>query len=574
MDQSSRNGADEWNLGKVWLQSYPPEVSPRLDYSAETVPQVLERTAASYPDHGALSFLGARMTYRQLWQEVTRFANALVHRGLRPGDAVCVMLPNCPQAIIAFYGALQAGAVVVMTNPLYVERELQYQLQDSGATFIVALDLLQERVLRAIEKTKIEQVIFTGIQDYLPIPPNLVNASAPPPQGANPPVVVSATIHRWPAVLESGRSEAEITSRQAEDVALYQYTGGTTGTPKGVMLTHRNINANTQQIFAWFYKCEPGKERILCVLPFFHVYGLTMGMHLGIAVGAELILLPRFESDKILETIDRERPTMFPGTPTIYIAIINHPKVAQYDLSSIKGCISGAAPLPVEVQQRFEELTGGRIVEGYGLTEASPVTHVIPLWHKRKSGSIGLPLPDTEVKIVHLETGAAVAGGEVGELAVKGPQVMKGYWNRPDETHEVLRDRWLYTGDLAYMDEEGFFFIVGRKKDVIIAGGYNIYPREVEEVLYEHPAIQEAVVVGVPDPYRGETVKAYLVRKAGAEISPAEIEQYCRNNMATYKVPRVIEFRTELPKTLSGKILRRQLLEEENEVAATKTENS
>ncbi|ABZ82700.1 long-chain-fatty-acid-coa ligase [Heliomicrobium modesticaldum Ice1] len=567
MERTSCPDFNEWNVGKDWLRSYPSEVPHRLTYSRETVPEMLKSTVDAFPHHGAISYLGVRITYQQLWTDVTRFADALVRMGLCPGDAVCIMLPNCPQAVIAFYGILHAGAVVVMANPLYVERELQYQLQDSGAKIIVALDQLQERVMGAIEKTKIEQVIFTGAHDYL-------TTAQSPACSSTSPVIGDTRLHRWLDVLGAEREKVDFSSRRTDDVALIQYTGGTTGTPKGVMLTHGNINANTQQIRAWFYRFEPGKERVLCVLPFFHVYGLTMGMHLGVAIGAELILLPRFDSDRILEIIAKERPTMFPGTPTMYIALINHPKVRQYNLSSIKGCISGAAGLPVEVQQRFEELTGGRVVEGYGLTEASPVTHCIPLWHKRKAGSIGLPLPDTEAKIVDPETAAVIAGGEVGELVVKGPQVMKGYWNRPDETSAVLRDGWLFTGDLAYMDEDGFFHIVGRKKDIIIAGGYNIYPREVEEVLFEHPGIQEAVVVGVPDPYRGETVKAYIVRKAGIDVSVAEIEQFCRSNLASYKVPRAIEFRTALPKTLSGKILRRQLLEEEKEVAAKNIKNS
>ncbi|MTV50759.1 AMP-binding protein [Heliobacillus mobilis] len=565
-----RHGPSHSDSEISWKNSYPPEVPLHMEYRKITISRLLQETSEKYPHHRAISFMGFRMTYRELWNDVCRFANALVHMGVKPGDAICIMLPNCPQTVTAFYGALLAGAVVVMTNPLYVERELQYQLQDSGAKVIIVLDLLDQRVMRAIEQTKIEQVVFTGIQDYLVFPKNLIYSVKMHLQGKKPAITYNSKVHRWKEILEKGSIEAYHPSTNVDDVALLQYTGGTTGTPKGVMLSHWNINANTQQLVAWFYKCEFGNERILCVLPFFHVYGLTIGMNLAVAVGAEMILLPRFDGDKILQTIDRERPTMFPGTPTMYISIINHPKVSHYDLSSVKACLSGAAGLPVEVQQSFEKLTGGRLVEGYGLTEASPVTHCIPIWHKRKSGSIGLPLPDTEVKIIDLETGEPIIDGRVGELIVKGPQVMKGYWNRPDETKEVLRDGWLYTGDLSLMDDEGFFYIVDRKKDLIIAGGYNIYPREVEEVLYEHPSIQEAVVLGVPDPYRGETVKAYIVLKEGKQPSLDEIEVYCRSKLASYKIPRTIEFRTELPKTISGKILRRRLLEEGNEAAASK----
>lgn len=348
-----------------------------------------------------------------------------------------------------------------------------------------------------------------------------------------------------------------------EDVALLQYTGGTTGFPKAAMLTHRNLIANTLMCAHWMYRCQKGEEVILGVLPFFHVYGMTTIMNLSIMQAYKMILLPKFDVETVLKTIEKKKPTLFPGAPTMYIALLNHPTLANYDLSSIKVCISGSAPLPVEVQQKFEQITGGKLIEGYGLTEASPVTHSNFLWDgERIKGSIGVPWPDTEAKIVSLETGEEANVNEIGELVVRGPQVMKGYWNQPFETESVLRDGWLYTGDMGYMDERGYFFIVDRKKDMIIASGYNIYPREVEEVLYEHPKVQEAVVIGVPDEYRGETVKAFIVLKEGMQCTEEELNQFMRSRLAAYKVPRIYEFRKELPKTAVGKILRRALAEE------------
>ncbi|RMF71038.1 MAG: long-chain fatty acid--CoA ligase, partial [Acidobacteria bacterium] len=348
------------------------------------------------------------------------------------------------------------------------------------------------------------------------------------------------------------------------DVCLFQYTGGTTGVPKAAMLTHRNLVANTMQISAWFTRAEPQNEILMAAIPFFHVYGMTTCMIYGLYQSFEVVMLPRPRPvDNVMKLLQKTRTTLFPGVPTLYTAINNHPDVQKYDLSSIKACLSGAAPLPLEVQQTFERLTGGRLVEGYGLTEAAPVTHCNPLFGTRKEGSIGVPFPDVEARIVDIESGKDQPPGQEGELVVRGPQVMKGYWNRPDETAATIRDGWLFTGDMARMDEDGFFYIVDRKKDIIIASGFNILPREVEEVLYQHPKVLEAVVAGIPDPYRGETVKAYIVLKEGETATAEEIIAYCKENLAAYKVPTAVEFRSELPKTLVGKILRRVLVEEE-----------
>lgn len=349
------------------------------------------------------------------------------------------------------------------------------------------------------------------------------------------------------------------------DLALLQYTGGTTGLSKGVMLTHYNLLANAVQINNWFYRAVPGEEVFLAALPFFHVFGMTVLMNQSVSIAGKLVIVPKFDVDLVLKTITKMRPTLFPGAPTMYISLINHAKIEDYDLSSINVCVSGSAALPLEVQERFEQLSGGRLIEGYGLTESSPVAHVNPIWEKRKLGSIGIPVPDTDAKIVDPVTAEELPVGEIGELIIKGPQVMKGYWNRDEETRQTLRDGWLFTGDMGTMDEDGYFFIVDRKKDMIIASGFNIYPREIEEVLYEHPHVKEAIVAGVPDPYRGETVKAFIVPREGAPISKEELNKWCRERLAAYKVPRMYEFRDSLPKTLVGKVLRRRLLEEEME---------
>lgn len=372
--------------------------------------------------------------------------------------------------------------------------------------------------------------------------------------------------HLFNEVLKRSKAEiVEIDIDSKEDIAILQYTGGTTGFPKGVMLTHYNLVANTVMCSKWMYKCQRGTEAILGILPFFHVYGMTTVMNLAVIQGFKMILLPKFDAAETLKTIHKQKPTIFPGAPTIYIALLNHPDLKSYDLSSIKCCISGSASLPVEVQEKFEEATGGKVVEGYGLSEASPVTHANFLWGKRKKGSIGVPWPNTDAAILSIETNELAKPNEIGEIIVKGPQIMKGYWNKQEETSNVLKDNWLYTGDIGYMDEEGYFYIIDRKKDMILAGGYNIYPREIEEVFYEYEKVKEVVVAGIPDQYRGETVKVYIVLKDGEEATIEELDTFARKHLAAFKVPKVYEFRKELPKTAIGKVLRRALIEEEKE---------
>ncbi|WP_052487487.1 long-chain-fatty-acid--CoA ligase [Gordoniibacillus kamchatkensis] len=548
---------------KPWLRHYPEEVAPTGNYPEMNVASMLLASARRYPKRPALYFMGKTMSYARTAQEAAQFAAVLRSLGVRKGDRVALMLPNCPQMVIACFGALMAGAVVVMTNPLYMERELEHQLADSGAKAIVTLDLLHNRIAGVMRRTKLEYVIVTSLKDYLPFPKNFLYPIKMKKDGVSLGVSFNSEVLSWRRLMATPSAVHELEPVDPhEDLALLQYTGGTTGISKGVMLTHANLIANTIQNVTWAYKCVDGEERFLAALPFFHVFGLSVVMLQAVYRAAEMLLLPRFETKPVLELIARKRPTLFPGAPTMYVALLNYPDIGKYDLSSIRACISGSAPLPREVQLKFEDVTGGRLIEGYGLTEASPVTHANNIWEKRKAG-IGIPLPDTDARIVDPETGEELPAGEIGELAVSGPQVMKGYWNRPDETAKVLRDGWLHTGDMARMDEDGFFEIVDRKKDMIIASGYNIYPREIEEVLFEHPAVKEAAVAGVPDQYRGETVKAFVVVKDGASVTAAELETFCRERLAAYKVPRKFEFRAALPKTLVGKVLRRQLLEEE-----------
>lgn len=558
----------------IWLNHYPPGVPASLSYPRATLYDVLRETARRYPNHTATIFMDGRLTYRQLLERVDKMAAALQKQlGVNKGDRVALMLPNIPQMVIGYYAVLAAGAVCVGVNPMYTERELSHQIKDAGAKVIFLLDLLYPKVEAVREKSGLEKLVVTSIKDYLPFPKNLLYPLKARREGqvvhipSRPDIYwFSQLINQSDGVFQRPEIDPE------KDLAVLQYTGGTTGLSKGAMLTHRNIYANALQLCVWDTDKKPGQEVALCVLPFFHSYGMTVCMNISVFNGFTMVLIPRFDVKALLESIQRYRANIFPGTPTIYVALINHPDTPKYDLSSIRGCLSGAAPLPLEVKQKFEAITGGCLVEGYGLSETSPValSNILSRQHDPGTvGAIGLPLPDTLVKIADLETGQReLPPGQVGEICVKGPQVMVGYWNRPEETAAALRDGWLYTGDIGYMDERGYTFIVDRKKDLIIAGGYNIYPREVEEVLYEHPKVREAAVIGVADPYRGETVKAFVVLKEGEQASEQEIMDYCRQKLAAYKIPRIVEFRPELPKTNVGKILRRVLAEEERSKSA------
>ncbi|WP_410769053.1 long-chain-fatty-acid--CoA ligase [Fontibacillus sp. BL9] len=557
---------------KPWLKHYPAEVPPTHDYPKQNLAQFLVQTTAQYPEAEALDFLGKKTTYAELLEKSYRFADALHRLGIGKGDRVAIMLPNCPQAVIAYYGTLLMGGIVVMTNPLYMPREIEHQLKDAGARLVITLDALVQRVQQSMGSQPLEFIIVTSIKDALPFPKNLLYPIKAKKDGMAAKVTYTERVLSFLDLLKrSSAAPIQVPVDPDEDLALLQYTGGTTGFAKGVMLTHSNLVANTLQTKLWFYRSRIGNERYMAALPFFHVFGLTVLLNQAVALGGTLILVPRFEINQVLKTIHKKRPTVFPGAPTMYVAIINHPEISGYDLSSINVCISGAASLPLEVQTRFESLTGGKLIEGYGLTEASPVTHANNIWEKRKTGSIGIPFPDTEAKIVQPDTLEEVPIGEIGELAVKGPQVMRGYWNQPEETYKCLKEGWLLTGDLGRMDEDGYFYILDRRKDLIIAGGYNIYPREVEEVLFEHPDVEEAIVAGIFDPYRGETVKAYIVPRAGSKPDAEDLKRWCKEKLAAYKVPKVYEFRASLPKTLAGKVLRRKLIEEENGRSSNET---
>ncbi|MFD2681523.1 long-chain-fatty-acid--CoA ligase [Bacillus seohaeanensis] len=552
-------------MSRPWLDQYPSEIPAALEISRKPVQAYLTDSAKNFPNKTAIHFMGKEITYVKLHEMALKFAGYLKKIGIQKGDRVAIMLPNTPQSVIGYYGILYAGGVVVQTNPLYMEREIEYQMKDSGAKAILTLDILFPRVSKVMKETELQHIIVTAIKEYLPFPKNLIYPFMQKKQyGIVVKVEQTDQFHLFDTIMKEPPLNKEEEINVEEDLALLQYTGGTTGFPKGVMLSHENLVANAAMCDVWMYKCKKGEETVLGILPFFHVYGMTTVMILSVMQAYKMVLLPKFDAETTLKTIHKQKPTLFPGAPTIYIGLLNHPNLKKYDLSSIDSCISGSAPLPVEVQQKFEEVTGGKLVEGYGLTESSPVTHSNFLWDKeRVKGSIGVPWPNTDAAIFSLETGERLPPNEIGEIAVKGPQVMKGYWNRPEDTEQTLRDGWLLTGDMGYMDEKGYFYVVDRKKDMIIAGGFNIYPREIEEVLYEHPDVQEAVAAGVPDPYRGETVKAYIVLKEGASVTEEDLNEFVRKHLAAYKVPRIYEFRKELPKTAVGKILRRTLVEEE-----------
>lgn len=532
---------------KQWVKSYPANVRYHIDYPYKTLGQMLDETVTKMPDTLAMIFGDQTVTYRQFGDQVNRFAGALADIGVVKGDRVGLMGPNCPQWEISFYALLKLGAIVVQTNPMYIEREIAYQMNDSGATTIIVLEMMYPRVKHILEETSLKRVV---VFNFL--------AAVEPAQG----------MYSYDDLIKHDPVYPDAAINPIEDLAVLQYTGGTTGVSKGVMLTHYNLLANTLQVQEWDPNKEYGNERILTILPVFHVYGMTDCLNYAVALGATQIILPRFDVDQVLETIRVHKPTFFPGAPTMFMAINSHPRIAEYreSLVAIKSCTSGSAPLPLEVAQKFLEVTHGEgnLVEGYGLSEASPVTHCNPLDRPTLAGSIGLPLPDTDYVIMDLETGdREIPVGEIGELCVRGPQVMKGYWKKPLETAETMRNGWLHTGDIARMDEDGFCFIIDRKKDIIIAGGFNIYPRDIEEVLYEHHKVKEVVVAGVPDLYRGETVKAYIVLQPNTEASEQEFIAFCKTRMASFKVPRHVEFRDELPRTIVGKVLRRKLVEEE-----------
>ncbi|MFT2721336.1 long-chain-fatty-acid--CoA ligase [Deinococcus sp. A31D244] len=562
---------------RPWLSSYEPGVPHTFKPSGLTLPDLLRRTAEKYPDRVAMSFIGANTTYGQLYRDAQRFAAALQKMGVRPGDRVSIMLPNTPQFVTSFYGTLLAGAVAVNTSPMYTPSELEHQLKDSGSETLVILDTFYPRYEEIRARVPVKRTLVTGVQDALPFPKNLLYPVKARREGTWVKVPFDERVLSYPKVLASqAAAAAPALSISPEDVALLQYTGGTTGVPKGAMLTHGNLVSNCEQARMWMSDLRDGQEVTLAAIPFFHVYGMTVAMNLSVLTGATLALVPNPRDIKmVLSQITSSGATLFPGVPTLYNAINNHPDTPKHDLTSIRACISGSAPLLLETSRRFKEITGGaNLVEGYGLTEASPCTHTNPIFGEQREGSIGVPFPGVDSIVVD-DDGQIVAPGEVGELWIAGPMIMKGYWQRPDETAKTLREAhgrtWLMTGDMATMDADGYFRIVDRKKDLIIAGGFNIYPREVEEALMSHPAVLEAAAVGVPDTYRGESVHAVVALKPGAAATEADIIAHCKGLLSNYKVPRSVEFRAELPKTAAMKILRRQLAQEARDAQKAKS---
>jgi long-chain acyl-CoA synthetase len=562
-----------------WVRFYEEGVPKSITFPSWSLPDLLDASAREFQEKTALTFFAdpklppSRMTYGQLRDASLRFATALHQMGVRKGDRVAIMLPNCPQFPVVFFGLLRLGAIAVNTNPLYVAREMKEQFSDAGAETVVLLSTFFPRLQEIRAETKIKRVIVVDIAETLGFPWKSIVHLVQRKHGEYVEVPPASDVFFLPSLLKQHPPTPPRVEIGGSDVALLQYTGGTTGTPKGAMLTHENLVVNTLQLAAWFAKAERGKEVVMAAIPFFHVYGMTVCMIFGVYIGAEVAMVPRPRPvDIVMKVIQKTKVSIFPGVPTLYTAINHHPDVKKFALGSVRLCLSGAAPLPLEVAETFEKLTGGRLVEGFGMTECSPVAVANPLFGTRRPGSIGVPLPETDAKIVDLETGATLGVGQEGELAIKGPQVMLGYWNRPDETKETIKDGWLHTGDIAKMDADGFIFIVDRKKDMISASGLKVLPREVEEVLFLHPKVEEAVVAGVPDPYRGETVKAFVVPKAGASPTVEELTAFCKIHLASFKVPTQIEFRKELPKSLVGKVLRRVLVDEEKaKQAASKT---
>ncbi len=546
---------------RIWHKSYPTEVPREIDFEKITMPEVLARNAKRFPDNVALVYMGKRISYKELDSLVNRFARALKDLGVGKGDKVAMLLPNIPQIVISNYATYRIGAVTAMNNPLYTERELSYQLDDSDAKVLVTLDLLLPRALAIKDQTKIESIITCHINDYLPFPVKQLFPFVKKDMYRK--VEVGPGVFEFMDLVRRYPNTPVENEAEWDDVGALLYTGGTTGVSKGAMLTHANLSCNTQQLRTWFYTFKDGEESMLAVFPFFHAAGYTGPQNTTLLMAGADILVPRPEPDIIVDMLRKYRPSIVPGVPTIYVGLLNNEKFRNMDLSFIKMFIAGAAPLSLDTINQLKELTGGSgIVNVYGLTEITPMGTATPVGGKEKPGTVGVPLPSTDLRIVDVETGTKdMPLGEPGEILFKGPQVMKGYYKKPEETAKAVRDGWVYTGDIGFMDEDGYITIVDRKKDMIVAAGYNIFPQEVDEVLFQHPKVLEACTIGVPDEYRGETVKSYIVLKPGESLDKEEVISYCKEKLAAYKVPKIIEFIDELPKSAVGKILRRELKE-------------
>ncbi len=548
-----------------WLAHYPSGIDYDAVIPVAPLYKLIDDAVLRFADNPAFDFLGRHYTYRELGQLIDRAAAGFQRLGVTKGSHVGLILPNCPYYPIAFFGVLKAGGTVVNFNPLYTEKEIAAQMNDSGATIMVTLDIkaIFEKVEAEFGRTKMETIVVCPMAGILPFPKNFLYRAAKRKDIARP-----AGKGGYVGFAELTRDSAGFspaTIDPATDVALLQYTGGTTGVPKGAMLTHANVYANTVQATLWLQGVEPGRERMLAVIPFFHVFAMTAALTVAIHIGAEIIALPRFELVPVLKTIARRKPTIFPAVPTIYNAIVHHPERDSYDLSSIKYCFSGGAPLPVEVKEAFERVTGCTLIEGYGLSETSPVATGNPVNGVNKPGSIGMPVPHTIIDIVSLEDRETpLPPGEKGEICISGPQVMAGYWNQPEETAVAMQGGRFHTGDIGYMDEDGYTFIVDRLKDIVIAGGFKIYPRHIEEAVYQHEAVEECVAAGIPDQYRGQTVKLWVKPREGIALTETDLKSFLAQHLSAIEMPKLIEIRTvALPKTLIGKLSRKALLEEE-----------
>jgi len=545
---------------RPWHAHYPPDLAFWPEFEKRTLSQALEKTAADFPESTALDLLGKRITYRELNRLVGRFARGLKTLGVAEGDKVALLLPNLPQVVIANFAIWRLGAVTAPANPLYTERELLHQLNDSEASVLIALDLLMPRAQGILSQTSVREVIACHINDYLPFPKNRLFPFVKKDMYRA--VTPGDHLHLFTAMVKGAAGEETEDKARWDALAALLYTGGTTGVSKGVMLTHANLSINVQQLKMWFPQLKEGESSVLAVFPFFHSAGFTGMQNMSVFGGFTNVLVPRPEPGVIVDILQKVKPDFIPGVPTIYTGLLNTPAFRQMDHSHTKLFVAGAAPLPPETVKDLKAVTGKGITNVYGLTETSPMATVTPWTAADKAGTVGVPLPGTDLRIVDVESGTTeLPPGEKGEVAFKGPQVMQGYYNRPDETAAVLKDGWLYTGDIGFVDADGFLTLVDRKKDMIIAGGYNIFPNEIDDVLFEHPQILEACTIGVPDDYRGETVKAFVVCKPGERLSEADVIAYCRTKLAAYKVPRSIEFIDELPKSAVGKLLRKELRE-------------